>query len=449
MPASEARIQANRANAARSTGPKTAEGKARSRANALKHGMAGSGVVLPEEDRARWEERADSWAEELGAVDKLGRFLAGRAALASVRLDRCVRAETAVLEERRRIALDRWGVERERRAQITHHAARWAHEPAETVAGLEATARGCEWLLDFWEYLAGLLRADGFWDQRHTARIVNLVGVHAPEVATLLWKCSLALTADLNDPADLEWAHDVLKIDDAEADLAVRRASIAATLPGRAEARESITAICESERDRLQSRQQRLWDALDGPARDRALAMAAFDDGEGATLRRRYETASTSDLHRALNQIHKNHRERDREPVESEPTDLLRNEQSWPSEGPPYPMKVRACTLPPTRGLSEEPNGAAETETEVVIIATVAADPPGPVACPIVAEPASEPAAESPAPAASVADAVDSARNEANDEASEVSRTAETGATTGLLSPSTACSSHPDMLATT
>jgi hypothetical protein len=37
---SQARIEANRKNARRSTGPKTAAGKARSRANALKHGLA-------------------------------------------------------------------------------------------------------------------------------------------------------------------------------------------------------------------------------------------------------------------------------------------------------------------------------------------------------------------------------------------------------------------------
>src|SRR5437763_56198 len=45
MPASEARILANQANARLSTGPKTAEGKEQSRANDLNHGMTGAGVV--------------------------------------------------------------------------------------------------------------------------------------------------------------------------------------------------------------------------------------------------------------------------------------------------------------------------------------------------------------------------------------------------------------------
>jgi hypothetical protein len=45
MIVSESRISANRSNAQKSTGPRTEEGKARSRANALKHGLYASAVV--------------------------------------------------------------------------------------------------------------------------------------------------------------------------------------------------------------------------------------------------------------------------------------------------------------------------------------------------------------------------------------------------------------------
>jgi hypothetical protein len=52
MPCSPARLLANQTNARLSTGPKTVEGKARSRGNALKHGLTGQGVVLPDEASA-------------------------------------------------------------------------------------------------------------------------------------------------------------------------------------------------------------------------------------------------------------------------------------------------------------------------------------------------------------------------------------------------------------
>ena len=47
--------EANRRNAIKSTGPKTKEGKAKSRMNALKHGLTGKQVVIPGEDPEEFE----------------------------------------------------------------------------------------------------------------------------------------------------------------------------------------------------------------------------------------------------------------------------------------------------------------------------------------------------------------------------------------------------------
>ena len=65
---SEAQIAANRANAQKSTGPRTEEGKRRSSINACRHGLTGRVVVLPEEDleayKAFSKELFDSLAPE-------------------------------------------------------------------------------------------------------------------------------------------------------------------------------------------------------------------------------------------------------------------------------------------------------------------------------------------------------------------------------------------------
>ena len=100
MACSDAQLAANRANAARSTGPKTDEGKANSRRNALKHGLTGAGIVLPHEDEAVVAARFADFAEDLRPEGGVARFLTRRLALLSVRLDRAALHEAASLSER-------------------------------------------------------------------------------------------------------------------------------------------------------------------------------------------------------------------------------------------------------------------------------------------------------------------------------------------------------------
>ena len=62
--ATPAQITANRANAQKSTGPRSAEGKSASRFNALKHGIDASSPVIPGEDPAEYESLAIEYVEE-------------------------------------------------------------------------------------------------------------------------------------------------------------------------------------------------------------------------------------------------------------------------------------------------------------------------------------------------------------------------------------------------
>ena len=63
--ASEKQIEANRRNSRKSSGPKTAKGKARVRLNAIKHGLTAATVVLPGEDPAVLEARVEAWKDDL------------------------------------------------------------------------------------------------------------------------------------------------------------------------------------------------------------------------------------------------------------------------------------------------------------------------------------------------------------------------------------------------
>ena len=102
FPFSNARAEASRKNGAKSRGPKTAEGKARSAQNALKHGMrALKYVVLPDEDAVEFQALEAALLEELAPEGALQVVLARRVAIAAWRLARADRMEVELFEERR------------------------------------------------------------------------------------------------------------------------------------------------------------------------------------------------------------------------------------------------------------------------------------------------------------------------------------------------------------
>jgi hypothetical protein len=99
VPATSTRAETSRLNGAKSRGPKTPEGKARSAQNALKHGMrAQKYLVLPDEDAAEFEALEAALVEELAPVGALQTVLARRVAVAAWRLARADRlvAETGL-----------------------------------------------------------------------------------------------------------------------------------------------------------------------------------------------------------------------------------------------------------------------------------------------------------------------------------------------------------------
>jgi len=166
MIVSEARREANRRNAAKSTGPKTEAGKNRSRMNALDHGLAAEVVRHPED-------------EPTGAAPAPGgtafdAWLAGEIALTTRRLDRCRRSEAMLREEAVLRARNHW--DDDRRTEAEALGATLAGDPAGVVDRLRRTPRGCDWLIRRWLLLVGAAGSSIRWAEEHTAMAFDLLG---------------------------------------------------------------------------------------------------------------------------------------------------------------------------------------------------------------------------------------------------------------------------------
>ena len=81
-------LQANRNNAQKSTGPKTQEGRSRSRMNALRHGLTGQVTTMTDEDRAAHEQFSQALIKSLAPEGAMETQLAQRIATDSWRLNR-------------------------------------------------------------------------------------------------------------------------------------------------------------------------------------------------------------------------------------------------------------------------------------------------------------------------------------------------------------------------
>ena len=98
--ASQRQIAANRANARKSTGPQTPEGRAAVRLNGVKHGLNAATLVLPGEQQSDFEALLDSFEAEHCPTTPTEAMLVRQIAMASWRLRRLYHVEAAVFTVR-------------------------------------------------------------------------------------------------------------------------------------------------------------------------------------------------------------------------------------------------------------------------------------------------------------------------------------------------------------
>ncbi len=171
---SEQRAEINRQNARSSTGPKSEAGKAKSRQNALKHGLRAESLALPTEDAEAVATRSAAWNHYYQPESPAAQHLVNTCVQATLLSDRCQKYHHAVLTRQIRQADQTWD---DRRAdEIAAHQALLQTDAATAVRLLKRSGAGLRWLIKEWEDLEARLRKSRKWEKLDRLQAVSLMG---------------------------------------------------------------------------------------------------------------------------------------------------------------------------------------------------------------------------------------------------------------------------------
>ncbi len=339
MATSEARILANRANCLHSTGPKTPEGKEISRRNGLKHGMAGRGIVVREEDAVEVERRDEALRAEMDPKSLIGSILIRQMATLSVRMERGARQEMAAVATLARHAAEVFDEARVEQAEQVF--AKIADDPGTAVRRLRKSPEGVDLLLDSWRKLRDRLAGPGnaSWNGDQVKEAAQLAGLKVEEARKgRLGALSMATWGNFEGLAAHEGAGEDRK--------AWARARLV----------EWIGA------EILDLEEHRATLDLEAIEQDRAEAgdRASFDASNEATLARRYESEARRGFFKALKEFRQ---------IEAEVEDEM-DVEAKPAATEP------AGTAPPLASCRETPQVAREPRPRPALPALPASDRP-------------------------------------------------------------------------
>ncbi len=208
--ATAAQIEANRRNSQKSTGPRTDEGKHRSRLNALDHGCRANMMVLPTEVFGEYENELQAWRLSFNPRNPTEDVLVEQLVSLRWKGKRIDRAQTARLTQRiHHAGLEETDSEREQALELgqtlfqdacgpialhlQHDIAELCTDgesfrisdysdtemhPMRLVHRLQSTGAGCQWMLDQWADLRALLERDVPWLAPDKLKAVRLLGRH-------------------------------------------------------------------------------------------------------------------------------------------------------------------------------------------------------------------------------------------------------------------------------
>ena len=149
------------AGRATATGPKTPEGRAVSRANALKHGLTAKTVLLPNENPDEIQAKADSWRQTYNPQGTAEEELVDQIALCSLRLKRIAAAEETVLAAQFHGAELQWDLEQSHK--LTKFRRMLHRDRITAILNLRSFGAGVSWLLARWRILEAAFNRSHCW----------------------------------------------------------------------------------------------------------------------------------------------------------------------------------------------------------------------------------------------------------------------------------------------
>jgi hypothetical protein len=188
MPVSDRKIRANVMNSQKSTGPKTDAGKEHSRANALKHGLSGAGVVVSDAEAVA--RRCEEWRLGFQVDSAQKEWALEQVAVNSIRINECQDEVRSIRKYEARRAAIVWEVDKEADAALLGD--KLARNPEVVSKQLMQSKYGCRWLLEQWTYLGSVLEAGDSWNDDQIQRVMDLTGTP---------RHCRADVAPVNDPA--------------------------------------------------------------------------------------------------------------------------------------------------------------------------------------------------------------------------------------------------------
>jgi hypothetical protein len=168
-------IESSRRNGALSQGPVSDSGRATSRLNATRHGLASDLTNAETITSSAFIERREKWAPNYQTVGDEAEWALDQLVAASLRIEQCGRSLEVLSGVEKQRATRAW--EQDQELEAAAILTRLARNPALASRQLASTPAGVELLIDAWLGLAEAFHLGRDWTAAEASKALDLLGV--------------------------------------------------------------------------------------------------------------------------------------------------------------------------------------------------------------------------------------------------------------------------------